>query len=51
VQKKDLAPEILLAQNQEIQQLMAHFQEQAPNGQGVQELEFPEIAIPLATHH
>jgi hypothetical protein len=32
-QKKDRAPEILLAQDSEIQQLMAHFQGQIPHGQ------------------
>ena len=31
--KKDRAPEILLAQDSEIQQLMAHFQGQIPHGQ------------------
>ena len=39
LKKKDLAPEILLAQDQEIQQLMARFQEQDPRGTAVQELE------------
>jgi hypothetical protein len=37
--KKDPAPEILFAQNEELQRLMAHFQGQTPCGPLVQELE------------
>src|SRR5438105_4432164 len=39
IKKKDLAPEVLLAQDQEIQQLMAQFQAGQLNGVAVQELE------------
>ena len=38
-QKKDPTPQLLLAQEQEIQQLMAHFGGQTPNGLAVQQLE------------
>src|SRR5213593_4460569 len=38
-QKKDPTPELLLAQDQEIQQLMARFQAGEPNGVAVQQLE------------
>ena len=37
--KKELAPAILLAQDQEIQQLMARFSAQTPDGVAVQQLE------------
>lgn len=37
--KKDPSPQILLAQDQEIQRLMAHFQSQTPQGQLVRDLE------------
>src|SRR5207247_2732132 len=37
--KKDPTPELLLAQDQEIQQLMARFQAGEPNGVAVQQLE------------
>lgn len=37
--KKESAPHLILAQDQEIQQLMAQFQGQAPNGSAVQQLE------------
>ena len=37
--KKDRAPHLLLAQDQEIHQLMVQFQGQEPNGQAVQQLE------------
>src|SRR6266496_473258 len=39
LQKKDLTPEILLAQDQEIQQLMARFEQTTPDGVAVQQLE------------
>src|SRR6266536_4519050 len=38
-QKKDSTPQLLLAQDQEIQQVMAHFQAAAPTGGAVQQLE------------
>jgi hypothetical protein len=37
--KKDLAPEILLAQDQEIQQLLTRFQANQPDGLAVQQME------------
>ncbi len=37
--KKNSTPQLLLAQDQEIQQLMAHFQAAAPTGVAVQQLE------------
>jgi len=39
LKKKDPTPELLLAQDQEIQQLMARFQAGEPNGVAVQQLE------------
>src|SRR6266478_4887246 len=39
LKKKDPTPELLLAQDQEIQQLMARFQSEALNGVAVQQME------------
>ena len=39
LKKKDPAPELLLAQDQEIQQLMARFEAAEPNGVAVQQVE------------